>query len=186
MPQQLVTKQKLLHCSNLSVIKLNEQFRKCAHHQHSTNKTEYQSIGEPLFCNKKKKKKDVRFLNGENMSKKVARIIKYLVQICLPVFTWPQHIWCQLTRTYSAERLKHTANMNCKTQTKLSINKNLTYVHEQLHTAQLGQKKKKTTLVKLCSLMICIFPTLLLTKKSRTFQDPNEKFSRIFSEPANV
>jgi len=82
------------------------------------------------------------------MSKKVARIIKYLVQICLPVFTWPQHIWCQLTRTYSAERLKHTANMNCKTQTKLSINKNLTYVHEQLHTAQLGQKKKKTTLVK--------------------------------------
>jgi len=29
-------------------------------------------------------------------------------------------------------------------------------------------------------------PTLLPTKKSRTFQDPHEKFSRTFSEPANV
>jgi len=29
-------------------------------------------------------------------------------------------------------------------------------------------------------------PTLLLTKKSRTFQDQHEKFSRTFSEPTNA
>ena len=29
-------------------------------------------------------------------------------------------------------------------------------------------------------------PTLLLTKKSRTFPGPHEKFSRTFTEPANV
>ena len=31
-------------------------------------------------------------------------------QFHLPVFTRPQHVWCQLARTYFAKRFKHTAN----------------------------------------------------------------------------